>query len=157
MNQRTKRIWYALLILLFLTLALIWGHSAEAWEESHEKSLKIADAVSGFAISLFGIEFDVEKLVRKGAHFGEFALLGCELALLMLLRQRRSLQDLLNCLFCGLLAAVIDESIQVLSRRGSSLPDVLLDFSGVIAGTVLLFAVFDARSRRSAGSDGERG
>lgn len=155
MTNRRKRMFIGVLLLLVLTLGLIWGHSAESWEDSHERSMKIADSISGPVIRLFGLEIESEYLLRKGAHFAEFALLGCELALLMLLRQRSSLQDLINCLFCGLLAAVIDESIQILSDRGSSLKDVLLDFSGVIAGSLLLFCLFEAAAKRRAAGTGE--
>lgn len=73
-----------------------------------------------------------DHLVRKLAHFVEFGALGCELALLTVLRKRVRLQPVINCLFIGLAVAVIDETIQIISNRGSQVSDVLLDFSDVL-------------------------
>jgi VanZ family protein len=75
------------------------------------------------------------------AHFVEFGALGCELALLAVLRKRVRLQSVVNCLFAGLAVAVIDETIQIFSDRGSQVSDVWLDFSGAVTGIVFVLLI----------------
>jgi len=61
-----------------------------------------------------------------------------------------TLQSIFNCLFAGLAVAIVDETIQIFSARGSQVSDVLLDFSGVVAGVVitLFFYAVIVRSRK---------
>lgn len=82
-----------------------------------------------------------DQLVRKLAHFAEFGLLGCELAALLVVRDRVGSQDIANCLFAGLSAALIDETIQLFTNRGSQVQDVWLDFAGVCSGIGLALVI----------------
>lgn len=75
---------------------------------------------------------DVEHHIRKLAHFCEFALLGLLLCRSFSAWGVPKLTATGYILFLALLVAVIDEYIQAFSPgRGSSVKDVLLDFSGV--------------------------
>ena len=62
------------------------------------------------------------------------------------------MQSLFNCLFVGLSVAVLDETIQIFSNRGSSVLDVLLDFSGVCMG-VILANLFNSKSNARKSSE----
>lgn len=130
------------LLLLIITLAIIFSNSLEPVVESSKKS---QDTMNRFAPVLgivFGKGHVSEHLVRKLAHFSEFALLGAELMLFSVLNSRESAQGLSNCLFFGLSSAVTDESLQMLTDRDPQVIDVLLDFSGVLSGVLfILFAV----------------
>ena len=94
---------------------------------------------------IFSPENVTDHLVRKLAHFTEFCLLGAELIMLTCLLRKLRVRNVLNCLFAGLSAAVIDETIQIFSARGSQAIDVLLDFGGVVAGVLLVFLIYGIR------------
>ena len=74
-------------------------------------------------------------------------MLGAELILLTFLLQKLRLRTVLDCLFAGLSAAVMDETIQIFSARGSQVVDVLLDFGGVITGAAVTLLIISIISR----------
>ena len=79
-------------------------------------------------------------LVRKAAHFSEYALLGFFMGLLCVSRDGRLRFLLPECL-C-LAAAFIDEGIQLFSEgRGASLRDVCIDLSGATLGVLIALLV----------------
>ena len=87
-------------------------------------------------------------LLRKLAHFSEFACLGFLLAWLAYLKGERGFHMFALALLGGLLAACIDESIQMLTpERGPGLVDVWIDTSGVALAS--LFGVYYFDSRRN--------
>lgn len=148
MDRRKKRK-LLLSVLCVLTVLFIWGNSLLDREESQAVSMELLQQIVEAAekLGLFIEETD-DHWLRKLAHFCEFGLLGAELSLLMLLDGAFGRQGMINCLFVGLLTAVMDETIQIFSSRGSQVQDVLLDFSGVIIGVVLVNAVYLAVRRR---------
>ncbi len=135
-----------LCILLMLTLAFIWGNSLLPASTSE----KFSDAVKEALEQVLPEDFfkgsdDGGTLVRKLAHFTEFAVLGVELALLLWNILQYSL---ISPLFCGLLAAVTDETIQIfIEGRGSSVKDVWIDFGGVAVGTLIIFLLRRFKNR----------
>jgi len=77
-------------------------------------------------------------LLRKYAHFIEFALLGAEWMALTVLRGSRWRWAL-----PGALTAVADECLQFLAPgRAPRVTDVLLDWGGYLTGAVLVAAVW---------------
>ena len=135
-------------LLIVLTLGFIWGNSLKSIPESQEVSLSLLDLLSPFLDAVFGPGRITDHLLRKAAHFSEFALLGAELRLLFLLLGQRGLQGLSNALFAGLAAGVADETIQLFSDRGSQVADVVLDFSGALFGALVIALLFSLRRRR---------
>jgi len=131
-----------LVILILATLAFIWGNSLQSIPVSSAKSEKVLKAVAPALEVFVGKGNATDHLVRKIAHFIEYAALGIELALLMTTRKRVGLQGVSNCLFAGLSTAVIDESLQLISNRGSQVIDVLLDFSGVLLGVAIILVIY---------------
>ena len=130
-EARKQQLRLFLRLLLVVTLCVIWGNSLLSREDSAALS-------GGLTAWLRSIGLPVSNhFVRKTAHFCEFGLLGAELVLLMRLRGGRGFQCLCNSAFAALLAAVTDETIQVFSGRGSQVLDVVLDFSGAVAGILL--------------------
>ena len=122
--------------LIILALAFIWGNSLLP----PEASWAVSEAVKAVLLALFpGGEAAGEGsglpgvLVRKAAHFTEFALLGA----LLRARQRGLPGERTAPLLGGLLAALTDESIQYFTGRTSSVFDVWLDFAGAAAGAAL--------------------
>lgn len=119
---------------------------------SREASTEQSDGVIGLFSRLFPflsrIPYDtLETIVRKLAHFAEFASLGVlsALALWEHTSARRRNSDffpaspvlLLLCLF----VASTDETLQFFVGRGSMVRDVFLDFSGAVTGFFLTAAL----------------
>ena len=130
-TDRRIRICTALLI---ANLCFIWGNSLLPGE--------ISGALSDWVKSILeailpgdGISTPGGGLLRKLAHFTEFAALGIWLFwLFSMLGKHRSL-----ALLCGTLAACMDETIQIfVPDRGPGLRDVIIDTCGVVAGMMLL-------------------
>lgn len=124
---------------LLLAASLLWA--AFVFSQSLLPG-PVSSSESGFIVWLLqrlpgasGWDLELaEHLVRKTAHFTEYALLG--VLYLLTARSRGSLRGRLTLpLFWGLLTPVADESLQLLVEgRSGQLTDVLLDFSGVLAG-----------------------
>ncbi len=140
-----------LLCLLILVLLLIWGQSCLPSDLSRLESKGIFDLIRPVLAFFLGEDRVTHNLVRKLAHFTEFFFLGCLIALLLPMDWKRRL---LCCGLC-LLAAFLDETIQVFSDRGDQVVDVWLDFSGAAVG-ILLATIFrhlaGVRRLRAAGS-----
>ena len=132
-------------LLVLLTLAFIWGNSLLPREESQEISRGLLAELCA-ALETLGLHIDPQNdhWLRKLAHFGEFGLLGAELALLLCLNRRQSVQGFINCAFAGLAVAVTDEALQLISNRGSQVQDVLLDFAGFVTGLLVWALLWSA-------------
>ena len=133
-------------ILILLNLALIWGNSMLTGISS--------EAVSGGMLALLGRFLPVllteagHTLLRKAAHFSEFALLG----LLYCGRHRLVKGEApVHLMGFGLAVACIDETIQIFTPgRASSLIDVWIDASGFALG-LLLIVIFHTISNKIKG------
>ena len=133
-------------ILILLNLALIWGNSMLTGLDS--------EAVSGGILALLGRFLPVllteagHTLLRKAAHFSEFALLG----LLYCGRHRLVKGEApVHLMGFGLAVACIDETIQIFTPgRASSLIDVWIDASGFALG-LLLIVIFYTISNKIKG------
>jgi len=141
-----RPIGYALIaLLILLTLTFIFGSSAKPSAESNSDSNQVLDKVENVVDPLLqGItgqkpqREEMHKLVRKAAHFAEYALLGIELTVLVLYHKRRLISELLFMPpFALLFAAMTDELIQAATDRTSSVGDVCLDFCGGVAGMIM--------------------
>ncbi|MBR2937457.1 MAG: VanZ family protein [Oscillospiraceae bacterium] len=135
--ERTSKKLRLCTALLILNIGFIWGNSLLPGELSGAFSGWVRDLLA--AIFPGGPE-DPDAghgLLRKIAHFTEFACLGALLTWLFAMVQRpRAL-----ALLCGFLVASGDETIQrFVPERGPSFRDVLIDTAGVTAGILLLLA-----------------
>lgn len=148
--MKAKRILIIIDILLILaTVVFIISNSAAPSEKSNDTSEgvtdKVVDSVKPLkdAIEQDKVDKeDVHKGVRKAAHFLEYALLGAELMLLLLLSfPFDPMKYLIYILFFGLALGVCDESIQKLTDRTSSTIDVMIDFGGLCIGIAFMYFV----------------
>lgn len=134
--------------LLICNLVFIWGNSLLPGEVSGAFS----DWVKAILAKLFSGDADDSSgggLLRKVAHFTEFASLGLCLAWLHGMLQKGKLRPFL----WGVLAASVDETIQrFVPDRGPSVKDVCIDSAGVLTGIILLWIGHDYFKRRSAKS-----
>lgn len=125
----------AVTVLIAVNLAFIWGNSAMAGETSSQVSGGVM-ALLHRLLPFLPQEEWVHGLIRKLAHFSEFAALGLLCASLSQLRAGRIRLGLVGA---GLAAACMDETIQLyVPGRASSLLDVWIDTAGFVFGVALL-------------------
>lgn len=105
----------------------------------------ISSAESGFVMRLVQplLELIVGKgnvtqhLVRKLAHFTEFAVLGFISVFFYYSEDRKWYKKLFISIITCLLIAVIDETIQIFTNRGPAILDVWIDTSGATFGALI--------------------
>ena len=144
-----------LLLAVLAVLAFIWGNSLDSAAESSLKSGRMRELIQPLLELLVGQGNVTDHLVRKLAHFTEFAVLGALLLLLTAAAFRVRLQSVVNCLFFLMAAAQTDETIQIFTGRGPQIQDVWLDFAGGFTGLLVMLALWALlrrafRSRRRA-------
>lgn len=98
--MRGKKISTALLLLAILAaLAFIWGNSLDSAVESAAKSGRVGELLRPLLELVVGQGGVTDHLIRKLAHFAEYAVLGALLLLLTAVGFRVHLQTVVNCLF----------------------------------------------------------
>ena len=136
--------------LVLLNLGFIWGNSLLPGEVSGA----LSDWVKGLLAMLLpgdGMETSGGGMLRKLAHFLEFASLGALLSWWMIITGKKKWY----ALFAGFLAACVDETIQMfVPDRGPSLRDVGIDTCGVFAGMILLKIGYELWKRKQSNSVG---
>lgn len=154
-----------LAVLIAANMALIFFFSSESGEESGNRSEGVTDIV----IDITCPDYDelppteqesllahVHHLVRKTAHFLEYALLGFLTACLLLHLSRCLIPRIrpwqtwvVPAGFC-LAYAASDEIHQIFSNRGPRVTDVLIDFFGAVCGIcVIQLAVWLIKLRKT--------
>lgn len=118
--------------LLVLNLLFIWGNSLLPGE--------LSGALSRWVKELLGIApgdpHTGHGLLRKLAHFTEFACLGLSLCWLHGMLQK----SFWRSIPWGVAAACLDECIQIfVPDRGPGIKDVLIDTAGVCVGVLVLW------------------
>ena len=133
------------LTLLVLNIAFIWGNSLLPGEVSGAFS----DWVKEILAKLFigdAMESSGGGLLRKFAHFSEFAMLGMLLSWWFGMLQKKVYWAAL----CGFLTACVDETIQrFVPDRGPSIFDVGIDTCGVLTGMLLIFTGHSILARKN--------
>ena len=145
-SAKRLRLCYTLLCLL---LVFIWGNSLMPAEISAGFSGWIKEILDkllpGFST---GDGETGHHLLRKLAHFSEFAALGVTLSWLGGMKEWKRYLPLA----CGVSAACVDEFLQLFSPgRSASIVDVGFDSSGGLTGMILLwsgYAIYQRKKRR---------
>ena len=146
--KRTDKRLRLCVTLLACNLIFIWGNSLLPGE--------VSGAFSDWVKSILALLFDSDPngpagggLLRKFAHFTEFAALGMCLAWLHGMLQKGKVRPF----FWGVLAAAADETIQrFVPDRGPSIRDVCIDSAGVLTGIILLWAGYHFVKKKSTTS-----
>lgn len=128
--------------LIALLLAFIWGNSLMPGPTSGQISGWFGRLL-GQILPVFGPDSPSSSyLLRKNAHFCEFAALGLLLTWLFAMLQSKKRFIALWAILCGAAAASIDETIQrFVPARHGCIQDVALDSCGVLTGVLLLLLV----------------
>lgn len=127
---------------IIIILAFIWGHSLVPMDMSARESGWITEHIIAPILALFGVDEVRTHLVWKLAHVGEFLLL----ALLVCAYLRGSV---IKGFYVCFTVAFLDESIQLLSGRGSLISDVWADLIGVVIGIAVCVTCSRMRMRQA--------
>lgn len=136
--ERRQGIWLAILLIY---IAVVYGRSIKpAAVSSQESGFVLAAAVELFDQAGLPSGWLTDHIVRKTAHFTEYAGLG-----LLLFINLRSLTERRVRWLAGMLAVAVipflDETIQLFAEgRAAMVQDVWLDISGEVFGLVIAAA-----------------
>ena len=131
--------------LLICNLIFIWGNSLLPGEISGAFSDWVK-AVLARILPMGPDDGTCGGLLRKAAHFTEFAALGALLAWLHGMLDKGRVRPFL----WGVLAAAADEIIQCfVPDRGPGIKDVCIDSAGVLTGIILLWYGYHFVKKRS--------
>ncbi len=132
-------------------LGFIFSNSLKSRADSANQS----EGAEGFlrrVLTALGFEGDTEAVaevvVRKAAHVFEFFVL-CLLVywlVAQLLKENR--KALCISALVSVCSAAVDESLQLISKRGASVKDVIIDSIGVALAVVLLCFVKRIKDKR---------
>ena len=143
--KRTDKRLRLCIALLICNLVFIWGNSLLPGEISGAFS----DWVKSILMKLLPLGPNPASgrgLLRKIAHFTEFAALGMCLGWFHGMLRKGKVRPFL----WGVLAAAIDETIQCfVPDRGPAVKDVCIDSAGVLMGIILLWVGHDYFKKRS--------
>ena len=133
MRERGKTRRTVFTVLTVLWIAVIWGHSMMPADLSKEESGGLLALLIGYFPWL------TDHIIRKAAHFTEYAILGGFLfGATSGSKRSRAFPPL-----AGGLTALADETIQIFSDgRSGQVSDVWLDFAGFLVLWGLLRLIF---------------
>lgn len=138
MKRTTSRLWINSAFIVAI-LCFIWGNSLLPGQDSGNLSGFVGMLLQKL-LPFLDLESEMGMhLLRKAAHFSEFAALGMSFTWLYGMLSKRPHWALLLPLMSGTAAAAIDETIQIFSpNRGPSIKDVGIDTAGVVTGIAVL-------------------
>lgn len=141
-HQKKIRFWT---IMIVCNIVFIWGNSLLPGSMSGAISSFVSYVVYEVILGQSGGGGGGHGLLRKVAHFTEFACLGAFLTRFMFLLKKPRLLALAG----AFLVACCDETIQrFVPDRGPSLKDVLIDTSGAALGMIALLVGYAYVKRR---------
>lgn len=135
------------IIVFILTAGMVtfaFVHSSMPADLSGEESESVMDFLQ-YIFNFFGFNAELtDNIVRKAAHFTEYTAIGMLLVCCAYSFSRtKPYRYYSQILFAGLATAVCDETIQLnVPGRSGQITDVLLDFSGVITGAVIMLIFY---------------
>ena len=143
-NSTSLRFRIIVFVLTFSVIAFAFIHSSMPSEVSGDESESVMNVLQSI-LNFFGFKGELtDHLVRKLAHFTEYKAMGMLFVSCAYSFDRiRPYKYYSQILLSGLATAVCDETIQLnVPGRAGMVTDVLLDFSGVITGALIMLIVF---------------
>lgn len=134
--------------LLVCNLLFIWGNSALSAEVSAKISGWVRQVLFFFLEPGTGGGENGDGILRKIAHFIEFAGLGLWLGWLFAMLRKGAAA----ALGCGFAAGCVDECIQIfVPGRAPAVRDVMIDTFGVAVGIAVLYGLCRLRKQSAKG------
>ena len=141
--MKHKRLTILFGILTVLMVAFIWGNSIQTRDQSSGQSLSVLAWLKPLLDPSGRIDDErFHILIRKTAHFVEFAALGlCVGGFAVNLGRMQGRRYISLPMLITLIVAVMDEFIQIFSNRGSMVGDVVLDYCGGLTGLAVIAVI----------------
>lgn len=146
MKNVAKWVQGSCLILSLIWMVVIFGFSAQNGESSSKTSGKVVEKVAPVVVPNYEKLPEQQKsekrealtyIIRKGAHFSEYALLGLLLSFSLPFNRMKRLNSSLIAFGICVLYAISDEIHQMFSGgRTAAIFDVLIDSTGALAGVL---------------------
>ena len=149
-NRASARFRAVIFTLTALMILFAWIHSCFPADLSSMESEGVFRIIYNF-LHMFGAGVELtENIIRKLAHFTEFtAIGGLLLSCAYCFDRARPYRFTVPVLFTGLIAALIDETIQLfVEGRAGMIADVWIDFGGVIFGSLVMLAFYTLYRKR---------
>ena len=130
-----------LVLLIISTLFYAFYQSSLPMQESAKESEKVGEIIEEIIPPDTKPGEYVQKNLRKLAHFAEFFFLGlwCSLYVVFYYRKPRGF---ISVIPFGLISALLDETVQIFSKRGSAVKDIWIDAFGYVTAFFLVMLVF---------------
>lgn len=143
-KMKKTRIKYIIGVLIILiTIGFIFLQSTDSKEVSGQKSEAVQSTITQVTHSQATTGVMFYYYLRKCAHVIEYSVLGIELAgFILFVCGRPTVQRIVNALSVGMAVGVIDESIQIISNRGSLVSDVLIDTASVVGAMAVVMLIY---------------
>ncbi len=135
-----------LILAIAATVSFAFYQSMLPPDKSEAESDKVGDIVGEIIPPETPVGGFVQINLRKIAHFVEFAIIGTEMAFYIFFFKNTREAWLLSYP-AALFVAFLDESIQIFSKRGASIADVWLDFSGFVSLFLITYSLLFGVSR----------
>lgn len=133
-SDKTKKMIF--IVIGVLVVAFIFFNSFQ----NAEKSSGASDLVASILGKIFGSDLKNKiNLIRKLAHFCEYALLGAALGIVKGKVKKLTTEGVV---LIGLICALCDETIQLFSEgRSGQVSDIWIDFCGFLCGLGVYFLI----------------
>lgn len=127
--------------LLIIWMGVIFSFSSMVSDNSTNTSYKLTDVI----VSIISKENKTDEVtrgninfvIRKSAHFTEYLILAILTFNVLSLYPLAMRKKIIICILFGLLYAISDEYHQIyVSGRTAQLRDIIIDFMGVLIGTL---------------------
>ncbi len=137
-----RKRWFWTLAVLLVTGFLFGNSMTPAVESSRQSGHVLASALAWLKMLGLDGEWLTEHLIRKTAHFMEYALYGAVLWNCLEAYELRQLLKGITLAWLGTMVPLMDETIQLFTEgRSGQLSDVWLDMAGFWAGCVGMSAL----------------
>jgi len=129
-------------ILLIAVILFIFSNSLP----NQETSKTISQSFGKWMTPVLAIFFDkaviTDHFIRKAAHFIEYCIFGIVLSFLFCVKRQLNFRNILFMFLLPIWIAVIDETIQLYTKRGSQIQDVWLDYAGAFSGCCIFLLIY---------------
>lgn len=137
-------------VITILLTVFIFSNSLTVGEESGKMSDVFVDIFEKI-LSFFGISSDryiLGVIIRKGAHFSEYLLLGFSLSSALSYFGKNFITAI-SVLYSAVVAFCDEFVMQAMTKgRAPMFGDVLIDISGALVGFLLVLAIISAIKRK---------
>ena len=141
-----KKIIFGILIAVWICVS--WGHSMQPAVVSEFESSKFLIVINK-VIPVITNDDNGMYIVRKAAHFTEYAILGVLLCLEFATYIKGWFKRFVNPEMAALFVAFVDETIQLfVEGRSGQVSDIWIDIAGAALGIIITLAIIGNRRNR---------